>query len=137
MKNGFSEIDFSGDVGIEAWGHTEEEVLAQAAYGLFSLMVSGDVNPATSRRFTVQSDSAENLLVDWLNELISTASLNGEVYRAVEVRLTGPFGIRAEVSGEAIDEKHRLRFDVKAATYHRMVFRETDEGFYIRVIFDL
>lgn len=137
MRSGFSEIDFSGDVGIEAWGPTEQDVLAQAAYGLFNLMVSGSVRPDISRRVTVRSDNAEDLVVDWLNELISTASLNGEVYGEVDVRPTGDSGIEAEVRGEVIDEKHRLRFDVKAATYHRIVFRPTDDGFYIRVIFDL
>lgn len=137
MRSGFSEIDFSGDVGIEAWGPTERDVLAQAAYGLFNLMVSGTVRPVISRRVTVTSDNAENLVVDWLNELISTASLNGEVYGEVDVRPAGESGIEAEVRGEAIGEKHRLRFDVKAATYHRIVFRATENGFYIRVIFDL
>jgi SHS2 domain-containing protein len=45
---------------------------------------------------------------------------------------------RGVVRGEGVDvDRHALRFDVKAATYHGLVFRESASGCFARVIFDL
>ena len=138
MKRFFNEFDFSGDVGIEAWGTTRAEVLENAACGLFSLIVAGGVEPGLERKIEVTSQGEENLLVDWLSEIITTVATFGEVYVSVDVKEVGPGSVEGRLRGEPIDErKHRLRFDVKAATSHNLVFRRTENGFYARVVFDL
>lgn len=138
MKTGFRELDFSGDVGIEAWGGTEAEVLEQAALGLFSLMAAGPVKRSVERRVFVGSTGGADRVVDWLNELIAEASLHGEVYGDAAVTLTPEGAIEAVIRGETIDERvHELRFDVKAATYHDLEFRKTAAGFRARIVFDL
>jgi SHS2 domain-containing protein len=46
--------------------------------------------------------------------------------------------VEATLSGEGIDpERHGLRFDVKAATYHALLVEAGAKGFHARVIFDL
>jgi SHS2 domain-containing protein len=138
MEQSFKEFDHSGDVGIEAWGATRKEVLANAALGLFSLVATGGVEPVIERKITVVSKDEENLLVDWLSEIITTVATFGEVYVSVDVNEPEPGCVEGRLHGEPIDEsKHRLRFEVKAATYHNLVFRKTTDGYYVRVIFDL
>ena len=95
----------------------------------------------------VGNDEAEDLTQEVLLK-VSQASFRGEskfstwIYRvstntALDFLRKRNRASQSVVEGEPIDESHQLRIEVKAATYHSIVFRETDEGFYIRVIFDL
>jgi SHS2 domain-containing protein len=134
----FKEFDHCGDVGIEAWGKTVERVIENATVGLFSLMTTRAVTPLVEREIYVDAASGEDALVDWLSEVITTASTFGELYADVSIERLAAFSLRGWIRGEPIDEhRHELRFDVKAATYHQLVFERIDEGFHARVIFDL
>ena len=138
MEKKFKEIDHSGDVGIEAWGSSETEALENATLGLFSLMVRGDVTARVERVLTVEAASDEDMVVDWLSEVITTASTNGEVYCGVRIERKGRHSVYGVIEGEPIAAgRHELRFDVKAATYHGLEFERTGEGCRVRVIFDL
>lgn len=138
MEKRFEEFDHSGDVGIEAWGADTARALEAATQGLFSLMVKGDVEARVERALEVVAGSEEDLVVDWLSEVIAIASMNGEVYREAEIRLSGPSSVAGVVRGETIDaRRHRLRFDVKAATYHGLEVERAGGGCRLRVIFDL
>jgi SHS2 domain-containing protein len=138
MVRRFAEIDHSGDVGIEAWGASTEELMENITLGLFSLMVRGTVGTGVERELSVTSSSQEDLLVDWLSEVIAAASTRGEVYGAVKIRCAGAHEATGVVSGEPLDPgRHELRFEVKAATYHGLVFERQERGYHARVIFDL
>jgi SHS2 domain-containing protein len=138
MDKKFEEIDHSGDVGIEAFGLDGAEALENATYGLFSLMVYRGVSAKLERVLTVDAGSDEDMVVDWLSEVISAASMNGELYCGVQIERTGPHSVRGVVRGELIDaSRHELRFEVKAATYHGLEFERTSGGCRVRVIFDL
>ena len=111
----FKEIDHSGDIGIEATGADLETIFENTALGLFGLMVRGDVGASEKRTLRVDSNSYEDLLVDWLSELISRAALEGELYSSVSINEIGEYYLEAVVRGEKMDvEKHDLRFEVKA-----------------------
>jgi SHS2 domain-containing protein len=134
----FLEIDHSGDVGIEAWGTGLEELYENATLGLFSLMASGKVERDVKRTLSVVSSSHEDLLVDWLSEVISTAAMRGEVYSSVDLKFKAPFQLDGTIYGEPVDStRHELRFEVKAATYHGLAFGRLNRGYHARVIFDL
>ena len=138
MGKKFEEIDHSGDVGLEAWGSTPAETLENVTLGLFSLMASGSVAATVERVLAVESGSDEEMVVDWLSEVIASASMHGEVYGGVRIEETGRHAVRGVIAGEPIDAgRHQLRFDVKAATYHRLRFERAGGGYRVRVIFDL
>jgi SHS2 domain-containing protein len=135
---GHREFDYSGDIGIEAWGATRAELMANATRGLLGLMTWSRVDPVVERRIDVRSTGPAELLVDWLSEVILAAAARGEVYG--EVTMTGADETSASgfLRGGAYDPaRHELRFDVKAATYHDLLVETTPAGFHARVVFDL
>jgi SHS2 domain-containing protein len=134
----YREIDHSGDVGIEAWGKTPARLFENATLGLLSLVATGPVGVSVKRELVVHAERPSDLLVAWLGEVILAAATHGEVYSGVRVDVIDDCNVRGVVAGERIDTaRHALRFDVKAATYHGLVFEETDDGYHARVIFDL
>ena len=138
MDTPFVEIDHSGDIGIEARGSNMAELIENATLGLLGLFCRGGVEPIAERELNVDSSSREDLLVDWLAEVIATIGTHGELYSVVEVIQVGEFFARGVLRGEKVDPaRHDLRFDVKAATYHGLSIEEAADGLRGRVIFDL
>ena len=138
MREPFEEIDHSGDIGLEARGKDRRELFANATRGLFALMYRGVVDAVVERTLEVSSSSAEALLVDWLCEVIAEGSSRGELYGDVVIRNIDERSLEGVLRGEPVDaDRHQLRFDVKAATYHGLVVEATEDGFRGRVIFDL
>jgi SHS2 domain-containing protein len=134
----FREFDHGGDIGIEAWGRDLAAMLENAAMGLFGLVARGRVETAVERVIRVSSASADDLLVDWLGEVISLSGIHGEVYGAVRIGRSGEWFAEGVLLGEKADaSKHEFRFDVKAATYHRLAVEKKEDGYHGRVIFDL
>lgn len=138
MPEPFQEIEHSGDIGIQAHGRDEKELFRNATLGLFALMYRGTVTAAVERTLTVTSSSRENLLVDWLSEVIAESGARGELYGEVVIRHVDHRSLEGVLRGETADPaRHQLRFDVKAATYHELELRADRDGFHARVIFDL
>ena len=138
MDRKFEEIDHGGDIGLEAWGESTERGLENVTLGLFSLMTRGGAAARVERELAVEAGSDEELLVDWLSEVITAAAAHGEVYCETEIRSSGPHSVHGVVRGEPADPaRHEFRFEVKAATYHRLVFEREKTGWHVRVVFDL
>ena len=115
------------------------ELFENATRGLFSLMHEGGVSAVVERPVRVTgSGGVANLLVDWLSEIITLAATHGEIYSDVSVKKVTDDAVDGVVAGEVVDaRRHRLRFDVKAATYHGLVVEEDHGRVRGRVIFDL
>jgi SHS2 domain-containing protein len=157
----FREFEHSGDVGVEAWGATFGELIENATRGLFGLMVwprhdataagpvvvpprgfargdPGPPPPAAGRPIDVRAANVADVLVDWLNEVVTAAATHGEVYDDVTVHAANETSASGVIRGEPFEAaRHQRRFDVKAATYHGLVCEATADGFHARIIFDL
>jgi SHS2 domain-containing protein len=138
MEGRIREIDHTGDVGLEIEAPDRRALFETAARGLLQLLVRGGVEGRVARSVRVKSTESEELLLDWLNEILSVADLHGEVYREARVIRLEDREVEGVLRGEPFDpERHEPRFGVKAATYHRYRCEEGPGGWRARVIFDL
>jgi SHS2 domain-containing protein len=132
----FEVFEHTADVGIRAYGPTVDELFANAAAGMFSLITDLEaVRSVGTFRVEVASPDLPALLVDWLSELLFVHEtedvLLAEFHVAVE-----DTRLKATARGEAIDrERHPLHMNVKAVTFHELVVNP-EEG-YAQVIFDI
>lgn len=129
-------IEHTADIGIKAYGKSLEESFANAATGMFNVMTDvSKVEPIGEYEVRVKSDNLENLLVDWLGELLFLHETQDVLLSEFDVKLEN-LSLEAKVRGETIDrEKHELRDDVKAVTYHMLEVNEK-EG-YVKVLLDI
>ncbi len=132
-------IEHTADIGIEVEAGSLDELFAGAASGMFSLMVAPDsVSPAESREVSLQAADLGELMFLWLNELLYLSGANGLLFSSFDVKRIEGFALEAEVKGEPADPgRHRMRQDVKAATYHELLVEERGDGWFARVIFDV
>jgi SHS2 domain-containing protein len=137
----FEVLEHTADAGIVASGATWNELFANAALGMFSLMAELDgVRPAVERRIEVEAADREALMVLWLTELLYYLDAEELLFSRFEVEKADETRLRARVFGERIDpERHRLHMGVKAVTRHMLEVgpEEGGAGYRARILFDI
>jgi SHS2 domain-containing protein len=124
-------------MGLVAYGKSLAEAFANAAYGLFSLIVEPNkVKEKESRKVTVQAQDAEGLLFNWINELIYIFEVERLLFKSFNITEFTGQSLEATCWGEKYDpSRHQLKTGVKSATYHML--KVDGEKNRIQVIFDV
>lgn len=136
MEGRYELLDHTADVLVRAGGKDMEEAFANAAYALFDTMCDASaVEPLGVKKVELEAPDLEQLLVDWLSRLLFLCDVDDMLFSDFEVRITGT-KLKARVRGERLDpDKHHLKTDVKAITYHMLeVDRDTNT---VQVLFDI
>jgi SHS2 domain-containing protein len=120
----FEHFEHGADVGVRGYGATPEEAFEGAASALSSLVAE---DPASVREhgaetLTCSGSDLPELLVAFLNELISLSDLRRLVFRrfevAIERRAGGGVSLTARAIGERYDpSRHRSTVEPKGATF--------------------
>jgi SHS2 domain-containing protein len=139
VERPFEIIDHTADIGIVAYGADIKQVFANAALGLFSLMADlDDLKEDVERELKLSAEDAEVLLVEWLNELIYIFDVEHIIFKRFEISELTSNQITAKCFGEKINPRqHKLKREIKAATYHMLRISKEDGGYKVQVIFDI
>ncbi len=130
-------LEHTADITFRACGKDVDKLFEHAAEALESVMIClDDVTCEDARAIQLASDTCENLLYDWLSELLVLFELDLFAVRQCRVAIKG-FSLRAECRGANIDPgKHRLKEEVKAITYHELDVAK-NEYFHAQVTLDV
>jgi SHS2 domain-containing protein len=132
-------FEHTADMGIRVRAESLDELFADAARGLFSVMVENfdAVQRTTEFTFQVHADDVEELLHDWLAELLFTFHARRVVLSEFQVRLDPP-ELTATARGEPIDTaRHQIDAEVKAITWHGLKVQHLPDGWLAEVIVDI
>jgi SHS2 domain-containing protein len=131
----FEEVEHTADLALKVHGHSLKEVFINAACGLFSLMANlENLAPSVSREVHLEAPDRESLLVDWLNELLYLHEVEEEIYTRFEIETLSSTALSATVRGT---KTKASKLTVKAATFHDLEIRETEDGYMTTVVFDV
>jgi SHS2 domain-containing protein len=132
----YQEIEHTADVGIRAYGRSLNEIFANAAEGMFSLIADlKKVKPVGEVEVRVAADDPATLLLRWLSELVYIHETQHLLFCEFDVDVKGT-SLQGRARGEAIDKKrHELKLVIKAVTRHRLTV-DVKKGF-AEVIFDI
>jgi SHS2 domain-containing protein len=130
--------DHTADIVLHAHSSDVSDLFAEAAKGLFEVMSDvSDAGGSYRREVRVEADSLENLMHDWLSELLFLHDTEDVLLGGFDVEVDGT-ALRADVRGEKTDpEKHVLKAEVKAVTYHMLSVRQEEGTWHATVLFDL
>jgi SHS2 domain-containing protein len=132
-------FDHTADLGVEITGASLEEVYAGAADALFDLLTDlAPVREAEERAISVEGEGPDDLLVNFLRELLY--AWNGESFlmKRCTIREVAPRWLTVLLRGETYDPaRHRIKMEIKAVTYHQASVRRTEAGWLARVVFDV
>jgi len=142
----FEVIEHTADIGIKVHGNNVPELFENTALGMFSLLTDlKKIKPELKFEINVDGSDREDLLANWLNDLVYLHTSKGIVlcefnvtsYRKIKNR-SRQFSLTAELAGQKMDfDRTPMRFEIKAATRHELSVAKEVGGYSTRVIFDI
>ncbi len=132
----YEEIEHTADVGIRAHGRSLDELFANAAEGMFSLIADlAAVKPVGEIEVRLQAEDISTLFLRWLTELFYLHETQRLLFSSFDVHIVGT-SLQGHARGEAIDKKrHELKLVIKAVTRHGLTV-DPEKGI-AEVIFDI
>lgn len=131
---GFREIAHTADWELEVWAPDLGTLLVQAALGMYHLAeVILSPHPRLHRTFEISFKEPETLLIDFLTELIFLTESEGLAFDKYELQLEG-YQLIALVSGAELES---ISKEIKAATYHNLIIKESERGLITNIVFDV
>ena len=132
-------IDHTADVGIKAHGKTLSEAFENAAKGMFDIITdSSEIESIGQYNIELEAPDLEQLLVDWLSELLFLNSAKNLVFGFFKIDLDEKNKqLTAKVFGEKFDlSKHKIGAEIKAVTYHMLEVKKK-KPFHVQALFDI
>jgi len=131
-------IDHTADLGLQVWGQTLPELFVNAAEGMCDMYVELEaVQPREEQTVVAEGYDLEEVLVDWLRQLLYGIEVDHFLPCRFEISLLEDKKLEAMVWGEHYDpERHRWRTEIKAVTYHDLHIEQEGEEWTVTVIFD-
>ena len=139
---GYEFIDHTADVAADLTGRTVEELFVSAAQALTDTITHLEaVRPVVTQSVTLESGALDDLLVDWLNELLYRFEVQNVLVSDATVTIAHAadrWHLGGTIAGELFDSaRHPSRVLVKSATYHGLHVTEGSGGWTARIVFDI
>jgi len=132
-------MDPTADCGIQVFGKDLKALFENAGLALFDMIA--DISIVKSRfEYPVQVSGSdwEDLMVNWLRELLYFWAGKELLVKEIEVMEISEYQLRAKIRVDAFNiMRHRLNHEIKAVTYHRIQVTNPPSGWEAIVIFDV
>jgi SHS2 domain-containing protein len=133
----------TADIGLALEADSLEELFAAGAEGLFAIILgarTGELS-ATTLDITLRSGTKEQLLVDWLSELIYHFDAHGLVPVAYRLQVTAAqdgWQLRASLGCRPYRPgTDAAEHEIKAVTYYKLKIEQGGGVYRCHVVFDL
>ena len=131
----------TADMAFKAGGKTLEELFQNCGTALTSIMTDErKVRPISEVKLKAEAHDLPALLFDFLSELLFFKDAEGLVFSEFELKIRGEGGeflLEGAARGEEWDrQRHEVRTEVKAATYHQMKVEKDGDGWTAQVVLD-
>ena len=136
----YRDLEHMTDAFIEVTGNTLDEAFENAAISVVDTMI--DINSVEEKRhkkIEIIAKDLNNLLYNWLEEIIILTITEGFAARRFSVTLTknGEYSLVANIDGEEIDfKKHNFKLEIKSPTFHLMEIKQ-EKPIMMRFLLDL
>lgn len=142
MTHKFIEDFATADIAFEASGKDLNELFKSAAEALFEILSNvKKVNKSISKKIGLKNKVIENLLYDFLSEILYIKDLDFMIFSNCDIKITeskSGYELDAIIYGEKINpKKHELHSDAKAITLHQFSIDKTKNGYKAFVIVDI
>ena len=132
-------IDHTADIGVKAFGKNLSIAFENAAKGMFDIITdSSEIENIGQYDIELEAPDLEQLLVDWLSDLLFLNSAKNLVFGFFKVELDEEKNkLTAKVFGEKFNlSKHKIGAEIKAVTYHMLEVKKK-RPFHVQVLFDI
>jgi SHS2 domain-containing protein len=136
-------LEHPADVKVQVFGKTKEELFLNALKGMTAVLRPEIRNPNIEIRnkIKVKSIDIDNLLVDFLSEVLYLSQINKRAYNNIKFFKfsdtpagAGQASLEGELSGHNIES---FGEDIKGVTYHGLKIEKKDGLYQATILFDI
>jgi protein archease len=127
------------ELAVRIVGKSQANLFVNAATALFDVMTDNDKIEAKERRqLEVEGSDRDDLLVNWLRELLYLYQGSAYLLNEFSVREVSDTVVKAEVGGEKLDpDRHEIKQEIAAVAYHQSHMQKTGDQWIAQVIFEV
>jgi len=139
MEGKYKLIDHTADFGIQVTGEDPGALFANAAYALFDLITDMDaLEGKKTRKLTVTGTDWPDLMVNWLREILFFWNGKDRLVKKTEIMSISENKLSSTIFYDRYDaDRHAVKLEIKAVTYHQIQVTGGPAGWEGRVIFDI
>lgn len=129
--------DLTSDVMFEAYGKDLKELFKNSALALFSIICEiKKVGEEKTIDIEVNGDSLEELMVNWLQELIALVDTDELFFSRFEIIKINENNLKAKAYGEPISPE-KAGVVVKGVTYYKLKLEKIKDNFKATISLDI
>ena len=132
-------IEHTADVAIKAFGKNLAEAFENAAKAMFDIITdNSEIESVGQYDIELEAPDLEQLLVDWLSELLFLNTSKNIVFGFFKIELDDKKKhLSAHVFGDTFSTtKYKIGAEIKAVTYH-MLEVKNKKPYEVQVLFDI
>ncbi|MGE0085182.1 MAG: archease [Desulfococcaceae bacterium] len=131
--------DHTADFGLRIFGDNPAELFSNAAFALSDLISERDrIAGREMLEIHAEGEDWPDLMFNWLRELLGLWTGREFLVLEAKVSAISEYKLTAQVKGDFYDpEKHVIRDEIKAVTYHRLSVDAGEAGWEAGVILDV
>ena len=132
-------IDHTADLAIVVHAASLKQLFEEAGRALYDLLIRIH-GVRTSRSLTCAVDGAdkEDLMVNWLRELLYLFNGEEKAVSSIEILDLTPSRVEARLDWIPVDfTQDEVMTEIKAVTYHQIRVEKTDLDYEAQVVFDV
>jgi len=132
-------IEHTADIGIKAYGRTLAESFENISKAMFDIITdNSNIDKIGQYHIKLKSTDLDQLLVDWLSELLFLNSAKNLVFGQFNIKIDEKnIFIDADIYGEEYNKlKHKIGVEIKAVTYH-MLQVNNNYPYSTQILFDI
>jgi len=134
LKKKYEILDHPADLKIRAYGKNLEElfnnILAAMKDGTRPELLREKIKTPVK----IKSENLENLIFDFLAEVIYEMDLNDSLYQKVEIKKLTEKELVGEISGQKVK---RFTTEIKGVTWYDFSLKKENNEFTLIVVFDI
>jgi SHS2 domain-containing protein len=135
----YQQTDHTADIGLKIFGNSLPDLFANAGYALCDILADiSKVSPVTKQTFCLQRDTTEELLIEWMGDLLYTFETEGLIFSKFNIISINKNSLSAEAEGEFFNsEIHFIKNGIKAVTYHKLKIEEKSGLWQAELVLDI
>lgn len=139
IREKYKLIDHTADFGLQIFGSDSTELFTNAALALFDVITEMDgLTGRNSCNITASGEDWSDLMINWLREMLYLWNGKERLVKSVEILNLSESKIYAKIYFDAfMPDRHIVKTEIKAVTYHQIQVKSSPSGWEARVIFDI
>ncbi len=135
---GWRLLEHTADIRMAVNGASLKELFLNAARGFTNLLAPGNRGiPDIELELSLEADNVEELLVDWLRELLFHHQTRGFILVSADIAELSDTTLMAKLAGRTRGSEEEPEIEIKAVTYHGLSVQKNDTGYAVTIVFDI